>query len=161
MINKKFLRLGKLFVSIFISLLAGFIGSFFTTSSVSNWYPTLTKPFFNPPNWIFAPVWTILYILIGISLFLVWDKISSNLFSEKAIILFIIQLILNSLWSILFFGLRSPLLGVVGIIPLWITILLMMYYFRKESKLSFYLLIPYILWVSFAAILNIAIFVLN
>lgn len=159
--NKKIVKSGKLLLSILVSLSAGFIGSIFTTSSVNNWYPTLNKPFFNPPNWIFSPVWTILYLLIGISLFLVWDKKRNNHIFKKAIILFVIQLILNSLWSILFFGLKSPILGIVGIVPLWITIVLTMYYFKKISKTSFYLLVPYILWVSFAAILNIAIYVLN
>jgi translocator protein len=151
----------KLVFSIVICQLAGFIGSFFTVSSVSTWYLTLNKPFFNPPGWLFGPVWIILYFLMGISLYIVWNKGIKSSKSKIALSVFGLQLILNSLWSILFFGLKSPLLAFVEIIILWIAILSTLIYFHRISKIASYLLIPYILWVSFAAILNFSIYYLN
>lgn len=151
----------KLIISILICLSIGFIGSFFTASSVSTWYVTLNKPVFNPPGYLFAPVWTILYIMMGISLYLVWNKGLKDKTSKTGLILFGIQLILNFLWSVLFFGLKSPLIAFIEIILLWFFILLTMIYFYKISKLSSYLLIPYILWVSFASVLNFSIYYLN
>ncbi|MBT4824782.1 tryptophan-rich sensory protein [Candidatus Woesearchaeota archaeon] len=149
----------KLILSIVICQLAGIIGSFFTVSSVSTWFLTLNKPFFNPPSWLFGPVWITLYLLMGISLYLIWN--SYNKSSRLAISFFSIQLVLNSLWSILFFGLKNPLLAFIEIIILWIFILLTIIFSHKKSKTSAYLLIPYILWVTFAAILNFSIFYLN
>jgi translocator protein len=149
----------KLITSIIICQLAGIIGSFFTVSSVSTWYLTLNKPFFNPPSWVFGPVWITLYFLMGISLYLIWNNYNKD--SKLAVTFFSIQLVLNSLWSILFFGLRNPLLAFIEIIVLWAFILLTIIYFYKKSKTAAYLLIPYILWVSFAAILNFAIYYLN
>lgn len=146
----------KLIASIIICQLIGIIGSFFTISSVSTWYLTLNKPSFNPPGWIFGSVWTILYLLMGISLYLIWNKKS-----KTAIIFFVIQLFLNLSWSILFFGLKSPLLAFIEIILLWLAILLTIIITYKISKPAAYLLIPYILWVSFAIILNLFIVILN
>lgn len=151
----------KLSASIILCLLAGFIGSFFTASSISSWYSTLAKPFFNPPNYLFGPVWTLLYILMGISLYIIWTKKSNPKQKKFAIYLFAIQLILNTLWSILFFGLQNPLLAFIEIIFLWAAILLTIINFKKISKPAAYLLIPYILWVSFAAILNFSLYYLN
>jgi translocator protein len=151
----------KLIVAIIVCQLAGFIGSFFTISSVSTWYLTLNKPFFNPPSWLFGPVWITLYLLMGISLYLVWNRGINGKTSRIAITFFSIQLILNSLWSILFFGLKSPLYAFMEIIFLWAAILLTIIYFNRISKPASYLLIPYILWVSFAAVLNLSIFILN
>lgn len=151
----------KLISSILICQLAGFIGSFFTVSSVSSWFLTLNKPFFNPPNWLFGPVWITLYFLMGISLYLVWSKGIKDIQSKMAVLIFAIQLILNSLWSIIFFGFQSLLFAFIEIILLWIAILLTIIYFNKISKTASYLLIPYILWVSFAAILNFSIYYLN
>lgn len=152
----------KLIVSIFVCQLAGFIGSFFTVSSIPTWYSTLNKPFFNPPNWIFGPVWIILYLLMGISLYLIWNNKSGKTKQFKiAITFFISQLVLNSLWSIIFFGLKLPLIAFIEIIVLWIFILLTIIYSYKISKIASYLLIPYILWVSFASILNLSIYLLN
>jgi tryptophan-rich sensory protein len=148
----------RLISSIIICQLAGIIGSIFTVSSVSSWYATLNKPFFNPPSWVFGPVWTLLYLLMGISLYLIWNNKKRT---KKALLIFGIQLILNSLWSILFFGLQSPLLAFIEIIFLWSAILLSIIYFYRISKVAAYLLVPYILWVSFAAILNLSIFILN
>jgi tryptophan-rich sensory protein len=157
----------KLIASIIICQLAGIIGSIFTISSVNTWYTKLNQPVFNPPSWIFSPVWISLYLLMGISLYIIWNKktvlkIKSKIKTWKiALWVFGIQLVLNSLWSILFFGLKSPLLAFIEIIFLWISILLTMIYFKKFSKISFYLLIPYILWVSFALILNLSYVILN
>lgn len=151
----------KLMISILICQSAGFIGSFFTVSSVSTWYLTISKPFFNPPSWLFGPVWISLYLLMGISLYLIWNKEINNKQSKIAVKVFGLQLVLNSLWSIIFFGLRNPLFAFIEIILLWITIIFTIKYFYKISKKASYLLIPYILWVSFAAILNFSIYYLN
>jgi len=151
----------KLIFSIFICLFAGFIGSYFTTPAIPTWFATLQKPSFAPPNWVFAPVWTSLYILMGISLFLVWQKGLENKTVKAAIYLFAGQLVLNALWSFVFFGLRSPLLGLIEIIILWIAILATILSFMKISRTAAYLLIPYILWVSFASIVNFSIWSLN
>lgn len=146
----------KLIISILICEFAGIIGSIFTSRSVTEWYPTLVKPSINPPSWIFAPVWTILFLLMGISLYLVWNKKN-----KIALIFFSIQLGLNILWSIIFFGLKSPLFAFIEIILLWVSILITIIKFYKISKNAAYLLIPYLLWVTFAAILNFLIFKLN
>lgn len=146
----------KLIISIVICQLAGIIGSFFTIKSVSNWYLTLNKPFFSPPNWLFGPVWIFLYFLMGVALFLVWKKRN-----KKALTFFGVQLFLNAFWSIAFFGLKSPLFGLIIIIILWILILLTIIKFFKVSKPAAWLLIPYILWVSFATVLNFSLLILN
>ncbi len=147
----------KLIISIIIPFLASIIGSLFTTSSVSTWYVELIKPSFNPPSWVFGPVWTTLYLLMGISLYLVW----TTKFDRKAFTVFGIQLFLNALWSVLFFGLRNPLLAFIEIILLWIAIIATIILFYRINKKAAYLLIPYILWVSFAAILNLSLYLLN
>ena len=151
----------KLILCIFICLFAGFIGSFFTTPAIPTWYATLLKPSFAPPNWVFFPVWTALFIMMGISLFLIWQKGWEDKKVKTAIYLFAGQLILNTLWSIAFFGQRSPLLGLMEIIILWIAILATILTFNKLSRTAAYLLIPYISWVSFAAFLNFMIWRLN
>ena len=151
----------KLIFSIIICQLAGIIGSFFTASSISSWYLTLEKPFFNPPNWIFGPVWVILYFLMAISLYIVWNKGIKTKQSKLAISFFAIQLVLNSLWSIIFFGLKSPFFAFICILFLLLAILLTMNSFYKISKTAFYLLFLYVLWVIFATILNFAIYYLN
>jgi benzodiazapine receptor len=151
----------KLIVSIVIAWMAGFLGSFFTASSVTTWFITLAKPSFNPPSWLFGPVWTILYIMIGVSLFLVWTtKVNKNL-KKKAYWIFGIQLVLNAMWSIVFFGAQNPGLAFIVIVLLWISIILNMIWFYKIRKSAGYLLIPYLLWVSFASVLNFAIWILN
>ena len=151
----------KLAASIMLCLSAGVIGSVFTMDSIPTWYAALEKPFFSPPNWVFAPVWTTLFILMGISLYLVWKKGIKTEGVKIALILFAAQLVLNTLWSIIFFGMRSPIYAFVEIVMLWILILFTIITFYKISKTASYLLIPYILWVSFAAVLNFSIFVLN
>jgi tryptophan-rich sensory protein len=150
------MKIFKLIISILICQLAGVIGSIFTASSISTWYSTLNKVSFNPPGWLFSPVWITLFLLMGISLYLVWIKKA-----KTAMIFFGIQLILNVLWSILFFGLKNPLLALIEIFILLIFILLTIIKFYKISKITAYLLIPYILWVSFAIVLNFGIVLLN
>ena len=157
----KIKNISKLAASIIICQLAGFIGSIFTAASIPTWYAALQKPFFNPPAWVFAPVWITLFVLMGISLYLVWNKGIKTKGVKIALILFGFQLALNVLWSIIFFGLKSPLYAFIEIVMLWIIILFTILKFYSISKTASYLLIPYILWVSFAAVLNFSIFILN
>lgn len=134
---------------------AGILGSFATMASVKGWYLTdLIKPSFNPPSWVFGPVWTLLFLLMGISLYLVWDK-KNNLFW------FWIQLVLNIFWSYLFFGFRSPDLAFYEIIFLWVAIFITIVKFWKYNKTASILLWPYLAWVSFASFLNYSIMILN
>lgn len=140
---------------------AGLIGSVFTSQSISTWYAELQKPLFAPPNWIFGPVWTLLFILMGISFAVVWNKYGAVKGVGVAIILFLIQLVFNILWSAAFFALRSPLLGLIDIFILLVLILLTIRIFYRVSPAGAYLLVPYALWVSFATILNFSILSLN
>ena len=151
----------KLAVSILSCLLAGFIGSVATMPSIPTWYAGLQKPVFNPPNWIFAPVWTTLFIMMGVAAFLIWDKGLENKKVKVSLAIFGLQLLLNVLWSILFFGLQSPLYAFIDIVMLWASILATTIYFYRISAAAAYLLIPYILWVSFASALNLSIVILN
>lgn len=151
----------KFLVSIFLCQMAGIIGIGFTSAAIPLWYNTLNKPFFNPPAWIFGPVWTLLYIMMGIALFLVWRKETQRQKKRKALLFFGLQLVLNAIWSPLFFGLRSPALGLIIIVFLWISILLTIINFYKLSKTATGLLVPYFVWVSFAAVLNFSIWQLN
>lgn len=141
--------------------LVGIAGSVFTIGSIPTWYKTLNKPFFSPPNWIFGPVWTTLYLMMGISAGLIWLKGLKSKKVKKALSYFLIQLFLNFTWSIIFFSLHQPLLAFINIVLLWLSILMIMIKFYRIFKPSAYLLIPYILWVSFAAVLNLAIVILN
>lgn len=150
----------RLLASIGICLLAGALGSIFTVSAIPAWYATLAKPFFAPPNWVFGPVWTTLYVLMGISLFLVWRK-GFNKKTKNAISVFGIQLALNILWSLAFFGLKSPIAGFVVIIALWAAIAATIMKFMQIEKNAGLILIPYIAWVSIAALLNLSIVLLN
>jgi benzodiazapine receptor len=151
----------KVIASIFVCQLAGVIGALATSASIQTWYVTLNKPFFTPPNWLFAPVWLTLYTLMGISLFLVWLQGVHDRPVQIALALFGVQLLLNAFWSIAFFGLRSPLTGLLVILMLWIAIAATIVKFLPLSKPAGLLLIPYILWVSIAAALNVAIVLLN
>jgi tryptophan-rich sensory protein len=151
----------KLVVSILVCQLAGVIGGLFTASSVDTWYATLTKPAFNPPNWLFSPVWITLYVLLGVSLFLVWRQGLQTEGVQIALIVFGLQLALNTLWSLLFFGLKMPLFAFVEIVILWCLILITLLKFKKISRLAGLLLVPYLLWVSFAAALNFFLWYLN
>jgi len=149
----------KLFASFIACFAAAGFGSFFTASAIPTWYAALSKPFFAPPNWLFGPAWTLLYILMAVSLYLVWSKGFSK--NRKPIFLFAIQLFLNALWSLAFFGLRNPAAGFAVIVLLWISIVATMLAFKKADKKAAWLLVPYILWVSFASVLNFAVMLLN
>ena len=151
----------KLVVSIVACQCAGLIGSVFTTPNIPTWYAALEKPFFTPPSWLFAPAWITLYLLMAIAAFLVWRKGFAHEGVKCAVIVFLVQLVLNALWSVVFFGLHSPLWGMVVILALWVAILLTIIKFFKLSVAAGSLLLPYILWVSFASALNISIWVLN
>ncbi len=151
----------KLLIAVFTCELIGIISTPFTIAAIPTWYATLSKPVFSPPNWIFGPVWTVLYALMGISLYLVWMKSTKNKRVKQALALFAFQLLLNFLWSFLFFGLQNQLLGFIDIILLWIIIALTIRAFYSLSKPAAYLLFPYIIWVSFAFLLNLSIVFLN
>jgi benzodiazapine receptor len=154
-------ELPGLILSIMICQAAGIIGSIFTSSSVSTWYTTLTKPEFTPAGSLISAVWLMLFTLMGISLFLVWREGLSRPEVKSALYIFAAQLIVNMLWSGVFFGLRSPLAGMIAIAVLWALILLTIAKFWPISKTAALLLVPYILWVSFAAFLNYSIWRLN
>lgn len=154
-------NIAKLLTSIIGCELVGFIGTPFTISAIPTWYATLNKPFFAPPNWLFGPAWTLLYFLMGISFYLIWKQDFKTLKTKIARKFFFIQLFLNLIWSPLFFGLRSPLLGLIDIVALWIFIVITIYKMHPVSKWASYLLIPYLLWVTFATTLNGAILILN
>jgi benzodiazapine receptor len=154
-------KIYKLIISLIIPFLAAGIGSLFTSRTVSTWYAVLQRPSFSPPNWVFGPVWTILYLLMGFSLYLIWVKGIKTKKAKIAITFFGVQLGLNALWSILFFGLQQPFWAFIEIIFLWAAILGMIIIFYRIDKRAAYLQIPYILWVSFAAVLNFFIFYIN
>lgn len=149
----------KLIISLVIVFAAAAVGSVFTAPAITGWYAALNKPSFSPPNWLFGPAWTVLYILMAYSIYLVWAAGGPK--AKTAMKVFGLQLILNSLWSILFFGLKSPGLALAEIIVLWVMILLTILKFLKVSKTAGYLLLPYLAWVSFASLLNLAVFKLN
>jgi tryptophan-rich sensory protein len=151
----------KLVVSIVACLAAGAIGSVFTRSAIPTWYAALEKPFYTPPNWLFAPVWTLLYIMMGVAAFLVWRRGLGSRNVRIALIVFLVQLVLNALWSVVFFGLESPLFGLIVISVLWVAILATIIVFFRVSKVASVLMWPYLLWVSFAAVLNTTIWLLN
>ena len=151
----------KLVIAVGVSELAGIVGSVFTVSAIPNWYAGLTKPALNPPSWVFGPVWTALYALMGIAVFLVWRNGWEKKEVKLALGVFGIQLFLNAIWSIIFFGLHSPGWALVDIAALWLAIVWTMFVFYKISKPAAYLLIPYLLWVSFASYLNYSIWILN
>lgn len=144
----------KLIFAIVLCQAVGIIGSLFTFSAIPTWYGSLVKPSFNPPSWVFGPVWTILYTLMGVSLYLVWK-------SKPAVKLFIWQLIANSLWSIIFFGMKNIQLALIEIIVLLILVLATIKKFYKINKIAAYLLIPYFVWGGFATLLTYSIWILN
>jgi tryptophan-rich sensory protein len=156
--NKK--HIPVLIAFFLITFLAAFIGNFFTMPNIQDWYSSLNKPSFSPPNWLFGPVWTILYFLMAISAFLVWQR-RENSQAKKALTFYFIQLVLNTLWSIIFFGWHNLGLAFVEIILLWVFILLTLISFYKIVRIAGILFIPYILWVSFAGFLNFTIWQLN
>jgi benzodiazapine receptor len=154
-------KLVKLIAAILACEFVGVLGAMLTITSITTWYPTLQKPSFSPPNWLFGPVWTLLYALMGISAYLIWDKGIKKKGVKPALKLFSLQLILNFMWSILFFGFKSPLLGLMEIAVLWIAVLATIMVFARLSRKAAVLMVPYILWVSFAAVLNLYVWMLN
>jgi len=151
----------KLIIAIIIPVAVGAVSGFFTSSEIPGWYQTINKPTWNPPSWLFGPVWTTLYVMMGIALFLVWKSDASQSVKKTAIILFAAQLVLNFFWSFIFFNQHQIGWAVVEIITMWIFILLTIFAFAPISKIAAWLLVPYISWVSFATILNYTIWKLN
>ena len=151
----------KLVISILIPLIVGFTSALATLGSISTFFDVLNKPAWTPPAWAFGPIWTILYILMGIALFLVWRKGFERRDVKIAIGVFALQLILNFFWTIIFFGLRSLSGGLIEIVFLWIAILVNIILFYRISKAAGVLLIPYIVWVTIASYLNYTVFILN
>jgi benzodiazapine receptor len=151
----------KLVVSILVCQAVGLIGGLATAPNVETWYAYVEKPSFTPPDWVFSPVWISLYFLMGLSGYLVWRKGLTERGVGKAMAFYAVQLILNPFWSFAFFGFHSPPAGLVVIIVLWVMIALTIFYFSRVSRAAAILLVPYILWVSFATVLNLSIFVLN
>ena len=150
----------QILVAVIICQAAGLIGAFFTMPAIDTWYDTLIKPEFNPPSWVFGPVWTMLYTFMGIAVYLIWKSEKSKL-RTVALTLFATQLALNSLWSILFFGMQNPGLAFGEILILWAAIVATIVSFVRIDRGATYLMIPYLLWTSFAVILNGALFALN
>jgi len=180
----KYKEIFKLIISIVVCQMAGFVGAIFTTPKIATWYATINKPSFTPSGFFIGAVWTILFFLMGISLYLAWEKgfkaevskkdqkmkywnkITEKLWTgtwreENAILIFTLQLVLNILWSVIFFGLQSPGLAFFELIMLWWAILYTIANFYRISKPAAYLLIPYIAWVSFAGILNFILWRMN
>lgn len=152
----------RLAAAILISLSAGAVGSFFTAPAISaGWYVLLAKPALNPPAWVFGPVWTMLFVLMGVAAFLVWNRGLGRRDVRVALALFLIQLVLNVLWSVLFFGMQIPGAALAEIFALWLAIFATVVMFGKISKAAAWLLVPYILWISFAIYLNYSIWMLN
>lgn len=153
-------NIAKLIISIALPLILGSVAGMFTSQSVPDWYAALNKPAFNPPGWIFGPVWTLLYLLMGISFFMVWKQEKDKL-RNLAILIYSVQLLLNFAWSFIFFYFKLIGLALVEIVLLWCAIILMLVLFKKVKPIAAYINIPYLLWVSFAAILNAAYYILN
>ena len=154
----------RILIVVVTCLAIGYFSGMATQSSIKTWFPTLIKPSFNPPNWVFAPVWSMLYIMMGIAAGLVWNRMEASKDKElvkKSLIFFAIQLGLNALWSVLFFGLRNPMLALIEIVLLWLMIYETYIKFGKIDKIAGYLFLPYLAWVSFATVLNASIWWLN
>jgi tryptophan-rich sensory protein len=139
----------------------GGLSGFATARGVAEWYPTLIKPSFNPPSWIFGPVWTVLYVMMGIAAFLVWKRGFGSDGVKLALVVFAVQLMLNGLWSVLFFGMRAPGWALAEIVLLWLAIAVTVFAFRKVDPVAGWLLVPYWAWVSFATVLNASLWWLN
>jgi tryptophan-rich sensory protein len=155
------LHVGKLIVSIIVCQLAGLIGGLWTKEAVRTWYQTIEKPGFTPPGWVFGPVWILLYLLMGIALYLVWQSAAAPTVKTIALAVFGVQLVLNALWSYFFFYSQNPRAGFIEIVILWIFIVLTIFLFYGIHKGAAMIMLPYLLWVTFAAYLNYAIWMLN
>jgi len=158
---KDITKIVKLICSVAVCILIGFLGSFATMGSVTTWYADLSRPSFTPPDWTFGVVWPILYVMMGISAFLIWNMGFDKTEVKVALGIFGLQLILNGLWTPIFFGLHLIGLALVDIIMMWAAILMTIISFWKVSKPAALLLLPYIFWVSFAIVLNASLFILN
>lgn len=155
-------KITKISIAVIVCLLVGYFSGMLTISAIKTWYPTLIKPSFNPPNWVFRPVWTLLYLMMGVAGGIIWNQIAKQKAAvENALVYFVIQLILNALWSFLFFGLQNPMLAGIEIVVLWLMIYETYTKFIKINTLAANLLIPYLAWVGFASILNASIWWLN
>jgi translocator protein len=151
----------RLVASVALCELVGGLGSVFTIPSIATWYAGLAKPAFSPPNWLFGPVWTLLYLLMGVALYLVWERGVRKKGVPVAMGTFGVQLFLNFLWSVLFFGLHSPLYGLICIAFLFAAIVATAAMFFRISRAAGLLMVPYLAWVAFASLLNFYVFVLN
>ncbi len=151
----------KLAAAILFCVILGSLGSIVTITGPGSWYSSLEKPFFAPPNWLFAPMWITLFVLMGIALYLIWESGTERRDVQIALGIFGLQFLLNVLWSFLFFGMKSPLLGFIDILLLWVMILLTIRAFYQVKKSAAYFLIPYIAWVTLASALNGAIYFMN
>jgi translocator protein len=151
----------KLLACVVACQLAGVLGAFFTRAAIPSWYVYLKKPSFTPPSWLFGPAWISLYLLMAVAAYMVWQKGWQGPGVRLALVVFLVQLLLNFLWSPAFFGLRSSLAGMIVIVLLWLAIVLTIFLFFKISRPAALLLLPYFLWVSYASALNISIYFLN
>lgn len=150
----------KLIIAILLPMVIGGLSGFLTANSINDWYVTLNQPSFNPPNWVFGPVWTTLYLIMGISLYRIW-RLPDTEERNQAIKIFALQMTLNFFWSLIFFNWHLIGLALVEIILMWLMIAAMIHHFRKLDAAAGYMNIPYLLWVSFASVLNGAYFILN
>lgn len=155
-------KISRVAIVVIICLAVGYLSGMVTRASITTWYPTLVKPSFNPPNWIFAPVWTSLYVMMGVAAGLIWNQITTQKAAvTKALQFFTIQLVLNALWSYLFFGLHNLMLATIEVVLLWLMIFETYSQFAKINKTASYLMLPYLAWVSFASVLTASIWWLN
>lgn len=159
--QEKLKSVGQALLFILVCQLAGILGALSTATGESSWYQGLSKPVFNPPGWVFGPVWTLLYTLMGIAAYLVWQRGWHRYVVKRALAVFAVQLVLNALWTPVFFGAHQVGLALIVIGLLWVAILATMVLFYERSKLACWLLLPYLLWVSFATVLNASIWILN
>lgn len=151
----------RILIAVIVCLGIGFMASFATQSSVNDWYVTLNKPSFNPPNWVFAPVWTVLYILMGVAAGMVWARGFYHKWVKTALYHFGFQLVFNALWSIVFFGFKQPFWALLVILTLLVLIILTIKWFKVVSTTAAWLMVPYLIWICFATLLNYEIWVLN
>jgi len=147
-------------ISILIAQLAGLVGSIFTMPAITTWYAELVKPSFTPPSYVFGPAWAMLYTLMGLAAYRIWEKRSAS-GARRALVLYAVQLVLNVLWSYAFFGLHNPLAGVGVIVLLWIAVFMTMIFFYRVDNTAGWLFVPYVAWISFAGMLNYAVWMLN
>lgn len=151
----------KILIAVLVTVAVGFAGTFVTTPAIAGWYTTIVKPSFNPPNWLFGPVWTILYILMGVAAGIVWNRGTERLDVRRALAAYGVQLGLNVAWSFIFFGMHNPAAAFAEIVALWLAIVITMVMFKRVAQPAAWLLAPYLGWVSFAAVLNYSIWMLN